>query len=111
MIGYNVASELELKITIPKCNSIVTVIANEDLLRNNTVSCTVHNTAHDITISFLEDCYDGLYEKIAEFIVYLSSDVDFWRHVIFEYHDMSTENRILKEKALEMIIVIVREML
>lgn len=38
MIGYNVASELELKITIPKCNSIVTVIANEDLLRNGTLS-------------------------------------------------------------------------
>lgn len=111
MIGYNVASELELKITIPKCNSIVTVIANEDLLRNNTVSCTVHNTVHDITISFLEDCDDVLYDKIAEFAVYLSSDVEFWRRVIFEYYDMSTENRILKEKALEMIIVIVEEML
>ena len=52
-----------------------------------------------------------LYDKIAKFAVYLSSDVEFWRRVIFEYYDMSTENRILKEKALEMIIVIVREML
>ena len=111
MIGYNVASELELKMTIAKCNSIITVIANEDLLRNNTVSCTVYNTTHDINISFLEDCDDVLYDKIAKFAVYLSSDVEFWRRVIFEYYDMSTENRILKEKALEMIIVIVREML
>ena len=102
---------IEIKMNIAKCNSIITVIANEDLLRNNTVSCTVHNTVQDITISFLEDCDDILYDNIAEFAVYLSSDVEFWRRVIFEYYDMSTENRILKEKALEMIIVIVREML
>ena len=111
MIFYNTVNELELKMTIAKCNSIVTVIANAELLRNNTVSCTVHNTVHDIIISFLEDCDDVLYDKIAKFAVYLSSDVEFWRRVIFEYYDMSTENRILKEKALEMIIVIVREML
>ena len=102
---------IEIKKNISKCNSIVTVIVNEDLLQDGMVSCTVYNTLHDISISFTEDCDEVLDDKIAEFAVHLISDAEFWRRVIFEYHKMSTKNQISKERALEMVVVIVKEML
>ena len=104
-------NRIEIKMEIPECHSIVTVRTDENLLQKNIVSCYVYNNAYDVSISFTEECDYVLWEQIAEFAISLSSDVEFWRRVIFEYHKMSTENQISKEKVLEMIIVIVKKML
>ncbi len=104
-------NRIEIKMDIPECHSIVTVIADKDLLQKNIISCNVYNNACDINISFTEECEYVLWEKIAEFAVFLASYVEFWRRIIFKYDEMANNNEITKEEALAMIVVIVKNML
>lgn len=104
-------NKIEIKMDIPECHSYVTIKAEEDLIRKNVVSCYVYNSAYDVSTIFTEECEYVLWGQIAEFAISLSSDVEFWKHVIFNYEKMANNNEITKEKALAMIVVIVKNML